>query len=426
MIIKENKHFFKLLLFCVVFLTGATSLAAFSNYNSILIGDMNAGMGGTGTAVVGDVSSSSFYNPALLGRLSGEAFSATVGIFKKYDTIYGEQQDFTQAPFRVNQGFFRSLPASTGSVISWKNFKLGLSIIVPDYDTFKGDLRKDTTDTSSMSFTDESLWVGGSVAHSFSETESAGFTMYYTARSYVRTINDRSTPSATQSTIYNQDKNLTENALVFVLGYYNQLNKNWGLGLSYRPPSIRVAGAATINESKTFMDTAGPVLSVTEPIIPSMSAPAKIPSKLALGISYSPNANWLWATDITFYDHLSYNDVGNETYATKVDTNQVLNASFGGQWAIKNWLKLRGGVFTNFSSHPNPNPDIAQFQEDRVDMLGFSANFLFIAKNEIGYTFGGYYTGGRGRSIQRYNQKYEVVTKTQNVFTMLVGTHLNF
>jgi hypothetical protein len=421
---KERRLVWAFLWVTTVFSQG--SWAAFGNYNSILIGDLSAGMGGAATAVVGDVSSGSFYNPATLGRLKGDAFSATVGIYKKFDTVYGQDQEFAKAPLRVNQGFFRSLPASTGNVIDFKGYKLGLSLVVPDYETYRGDLKKSETVASSLNYVDESLWVGGSVSKNIDKTQSLGLTLYYTARSFVRSINDRSNPSATKSVIYNQERNLTENSIVGILGYYKQLNPKWAVGVSLRPSALRVAGEARVNESKTEMDLSGPTLIKTEPDVSTLGAPAKIPGRFSLGVSYEPSPIWLWALDANFYEGYSYEDVDNGLYSNRIEIRPVNNISIGGQWSWADWLKFRGGIFTNFSAHPNPDPDLQRLQEDRLDMAGFSANFLFIAKNQVGYTFGGYYTGGRGRSIQRVNQAYEVMTITHHVFTMLVGTHFYF
>ena len=87
---------------------------------------------------------------------------------------------------------------------------------------------------------------------------------------------------------------------------------------------------------------------------------------------------------------------------------------------------MRAGVFTNFSSHPDPSLTIQGSQPDKVDQIGFSANVAFTSQDKIDYTFGGYYTGGRGKSIQQINQVTEELTVTQHVFTMLVGTAFSF
>lgn len=410
--------------FC--FIASSKSWAAFSNYNSILIGDLAAGMGGAATAIVGDSSSASYYNPATLAFMEGNSFSAAVGIYKKFDTVFGENEDFTRAPLRVNQGFFRSLPASTGNVIRLGKYTLALSILVPDYDEFKGDLKKQDENATTLSVRDESLWVGGSVAQNISADESIGISAYYTARSFSRSLNDRTYPTATRAQLYTEEKTLVENSLVMILGYYKKFSESWNLGLSLRTPAIKVASHANVFRSTTEVDTSVPSMSRPTENYVDKSSRVVIPGKIGVGLSYRYDPTWLVSADVSLHEGISYVDIEDESIGARVDHKAVWNASLGLEKAFKDWLKIRIGGFTNFSSHHDPNPDLPQLQEDKVDMLGFSANLVFIAGQKISYTFGGYYTGGRGRSIQRIQQQYEVVTKNQHVFTMLVGTSFHF
>jgi len=61
-----------------ILLTAPDVQGAFSNYNSILIGDQAAGMGGAYTAMSSDASAVSFYNPAGLAFLKGHSFSGSI------------------------------------------------------------------------------------------------------------------------------------------------------------------------------------------------------------------------------------------------------------------------------------------------------------------------------------------------------------
>ncbi|MEK6773002.1 MAG: hypothetical protein AABY64_03600 [Bdellovibrionota bacterium] len=425
---KKNRIFSKMAFGLVVglLLTGVKSIAGFSNYNSILIGDLSAGMGGAATAVVGDSSGSAFYNPATLAQLEGDSFSAAVGIYKKFDTVFGENEDFTKAPLRVNQGYFRSLPASTGNVLRLGKYNVALSILVPDFEEFKGDLKKQDENATTLSVTDESLWVGAGVAQSISETESAGVSAYYTARSFSRSLNDRTYPSATRAQLYTEEKTLVENAVLFIFGYYKKLSDKAALGLSLRSPAVKIASHANVFRSNTTVDTSVPSMTRPTENYPDEGSRVVIPGKLAIGLSYQQDPTLLWAADVSLHEGISYIDIINESIGSRVDHKSVWNAAIGVEKAFRDWLKVRIGAYTNFSSHHEPNPDFQQLQEDKVDMLGFSANVVFIAGKKISYTFGGYYTGGRGRSIQRIQQQYEIVTKNQNVFTMLVGTAFHF
>ena len=97
-------------------------------------------MGGAYTAMSGDSSSSGFYNPASLVKLTGTDISASATLFNKYDTTYGEGQNITEAGGRVNRGFFRTIPSAIGNVYRWKKWAFGISIVVPDYDFFSGNI----------------------------------------------------------------------------------------------------------------------------------------------------------------------------------------------------------------------------------------------------------------------------------------------
>ena len=397
-------------------------LASFANYNSILIGDQASGMGGAYTALSNDSSAVAFYNPAGLAFLEGQSFSAAVGIYKKFDTTFGAEEDYTKAPLRINQGFFRAIPSSTGNIIRRGDYTMGLSIVVPDFDNFKGDLRSNTTSTTTLSYVDESLWVGGGIAKKITEDQSLGLTMYYTARSYTRSLNDRSFPNATEAILYNSEKLITENAIVANLGYQARLSDQWSFGASLRLPNLTVKGTGSYFESKVITN---PYTS-TSKNLPDQTTTVRIPGKLTLGLAYRNSDAYLLSFDATIHQALQYEDFDDPTIATRYSHSGIFNLAAGAEVRLYSWLKARVGGFTNFSSHPDPDPGVGRGQPDKVDQLGFSANLVLISSDQLQYTFGGYYSGGRGRSLQRINQQNEVIIVTQHVFTMLVGTAFSF
>ncbi|MBK9323216.1 MAG: hypothetical protein IPM97_09800 [Bdellovibrionaceae bacterium] len=396
--------------------------ASFANYNSILIGDQASGMGGAYTALSSDSSAVAFYNPAGLAFLEGQSFSAAVGIYKKFDTTFGAEEDYTKAPLRINQGFFRAIPSSTGNVIRLGDYTVGLSIVVPDFDNFKGDLRSNTTSTTTLSYIDESLWVGGGIAKKISENQSLGLTMYYTARSYTRSLNDRSFPNATEAILYNSEKLITENAIVANLGYQARLSDQWSFGVSLRLPNLTVKGNGSYFESKVITNP----YSSTSKNLPDQTTTVRIPGKLTLGLAYKNSDAYLLSFDATAYQALEYEDFEDPTIATRYRHSGIFNLAAGAEVKFYPWLKARVGGFTNFSSHPDPDLGAGRGQPDKVDQLGFSANLALISSEQLQYTFGGYYSGGRGRSLQRINQQNEIIIVTQHVFTMLVGTAFSF
>lgn len=384
-------------------------------------------MGGAATAVAEDASGAAWYNPAGLASMPGKSFSAAVGIYKKFETKYGQGDDLVNAALRSNQGFFRALPSSTGSVIRpeqisfLKDWTLTMSILVPEYDSFRGDVNSTDTNQSTLSSVDESIWVGGAMARRISGSEFIGFTAYYTARSLTKTVNDRVYNSQTDFQIYNEERTITQNAVVFLLGYLKELNPSWKLGISMRLPSIQVAGRATYIEN-TIEETG---VTGTTKNFTQLDSKTRIPTKLAVGVSYHDLGKWLVAADLTFYGAEQYRDLELDGVAENIEHQRVLNASIGAEYKWVEWFKLRTGFFTNFSAHPNPDKTKVRGQGDRVDQLGFSANVAFKSGN-IEYTFGGYYTGGNGKAVQRIAGNYDLINKTQNTFTMLVGTSYSF
>jgi len=397
--------------------------AAFSNYNSILIGDQAAGMGGAATAMTEDASAAAWYNPATLAKLQGQSFSAAVGIYKKFDTQYGKSEDLTKATTRVNQGFFRALPSSTGSIIRpeevLSDWTLALSILVPEYDSFKGDVNSTDNNNSSLTLVDEQIWVGLGAGKMISSDESLGVTLYYTARSLDKSLIDQ-TSSPTVKT-FEEEKSLTQNAVVAIVGYHQDVRDDLRWGFSWRLPCLPVAGKASYHSS--YYEAGGSINSVNKSDI---NTTVHIPSKLSSGVAMDFMEKRLTvAADLSYYGADSYLDMEEASVAEYIEHRQTLNGSLGFEYKVRDWIKLRWGAFTNLSSHPAPAVGKVKGQGDHVDQLGFAANVAVKSRN-IQYTFGGYYTGGQGESVQRINQNYEVISKTQQVFTMLVGTSYSF
>lgn len=399
------------------------AFAAYSNYNSILIGEQGAGLGGAYTAMYGDASAAPFYNPAGLAWMRGNSFSSSVSIYKKFDTVMGKEEDLIKAPLRVNQGFFQSIPSSAGSVVRWGDYNVGLSIVVPDYDTFKGDISTTATNTSMLNFIDESLWVGGTLAKRISKTETAGLTLYYTARNYNRTVQDRTVDEgAGTAVIFSEEKNVTGNSVVALLGYQIHWTDKFFMGISLRAPGLPVAGTGSYFKTEiTAVGGATPYPSTISK--PAISASTRIPGKFTLGFAYK-ESRWLVSADGTIYSAERYFDFSDTDIRSKIQHQVMFNGSLGAEYNFYPWLIFRTGWFTNLTSHKEL--DIADKYGDRVDQLGWAANVTLISKEKIRFTFGGYYTGGRGKTIQRINQNYDIIPKTQQVFTMLMATSYYF
>lgn len=417
------KKVFLILVISFFYIFSPPTEAAFSNYNSVLIGEQASGMSGAYTSMSGDVSASSYYNPAGLAFLEGSSFSGSVAVYKKYDTVYGQEEDFTRASYRVGQGFFRSLPSSIGNHHRIGDITFGLSIVNPDYNMFRGDIKKTETEQSSLQITDESLWVGGSLGYMIDLSQAVGLTVYYTARNYSRTANNRSQPTATRSLFYNSDQTLAENAIVAILGYQKIWNEHWRFGISVRAPSVRVFGRGNFFSYEVDTDP----FTQKNTNYNDISTNVRIPGRLAFGVNYKWNEDLQFSYDLTFYEGFSYREMNREELPFRIEHRAISNGAIGAEYRIFNNFLARIGGFTNFSAHKTLNDNSSERQSDKIDQLGFSANLSYESPKHGGsYTFGGYYSGGRGKSSHYYNGQWEVIPMTQQVFTMVLGTSFKY
>lgn len=400
------------------------SIGAYSNYNSVLIGSRAAGLAGAFSALSGDPSASPFYNPATTILMPGNSLSAAVNVYNKYETNVGEAGDFSDAPQRINQGYFRSLPSASSSILGFKSFSFGLSILVPDYDFYSGQVKGSGGTVSFLHRVDESLWAGTTFSARLTEKDGIGFSLYYTARSFSRTVSDRvSTGGGTGSIVTNEEKQITANSLVPILGYHRKLSETWSFGVAYRPPSLPIAGEGTYYKATT---TTSPFSTV---IINrgNLRAITKIPAKFSFGFAREiKNTNTL-SIDLQFYEGLAYRDLPEVSEgADQIEHRPVMNFAIGYEEILQEWLTIRFGVFSNLSSHRNPDAALGVRQGTNVDMSGFSANMTILTPQKTSFTFGGYYSAGTGQATEFIGQKIATVQESQQVFTMLVATGFAF
>ncbi len=380
-------------------------------------------MGGAYTAMSGDSSSSGFYNPASLVKLEGTDISASATLFNKYDTTYGEGNDVVKAGERVNRGFFRTIPSSIGNVYRYKKWAFGFSIVVPDYDFFAGNIADEPDRQSFLSYTDESLWSGVVGSYKASPTESFGISLYYTARSLIRSSLDRTIVSPTHEIITSEEKSIKHNSLVVVLGYLWDINKKWSFGLSARPPAITVSGDGSYYQAVT--DTNTLPSQVTQ--VRNTKATTYIPPRYSMGFVFRPSERLTLSADGSYYTGFGYQDIDQPQAFDSIQHTNTWNASIGMEYQLR-WpkAKLRAGLFTNNSSieEPRANP---QFRTgDHIDMLGFSSNVNFLVSEQSSYTIGGFYTGGKGYSVQRTGNQLVRLDKTQHIFSLLISTSYRF
>ncbi len=407
------------ILLLTFFVNTTVFAGAYGNYNSVLIGDMAAGMGGAFTGLTGDPAACSYYNPATLARMKGTSLSASANIYNKYDSEYGDYSGFSGGTGRINRGNFRSIPASAGSVAAFGPFAIGLSIIVPDYDFFSGPVKSQELQNTSLNILDESLWVGGNMAVNLSDVSSVGLTVYYTSRFYQKSLIDNFKRSNGTAVLNSEEKTFNNNSIVYLLGYYHRFNSRWSAGTSLRFPSIEVHGRGSYFATSIDTQATNEPTQVAKNELPSET---RIPMKAAFGVAYQEAGKRTFSFDVTYFGKERYYDLDDLDARELVENVEIWNFSLGAEFFLKHWLRLRTGLFTNFSSHPPISNDISERRSDHIDMWGFSTNFGIFTSDKVSFTIGGYYTGGTGYSVEKLNQSLQKVKKSQQIFSMLVGS----
>lgn len=394
--------------------------AGFANHNSMMLGDRAGGMGGAFTALTSDPAASAFYNPAGLARLEGSSLSTSVNLFNKYDVNYGEHGKIDESVFRINKGSIVSIPSASGIFSSFRSFTAGLSIVIPDYQVFGGDVHREGTDESTfLRIDDRSLWIGGAFAFNTSDEHAFGLTIYYTSQSYSRSLMNRY-PDGADIVVLNEEKTFSQNSIVYILGYYYEFSPNITFGASYRLRSVPVAGSGNYLRSQIG------TVSGAQPIVTDsrLDITTEIPEKLALGVAYSRPKDVTYSFDIIRYGTASYSDMS--VHGDRIQHEEVLNYALGFEKYFEPWLALRLGLFTDESSSPKIPESPDRRYQDHVDKFGFSANLGLHTTEHTIISLGGYYVGGVGYASEKIGPNFERIEKSERVFSFLVGSSYSF
>lgn len=397
---------------------GTNSYADYINLNSVLIGDRAAGMGGAFTALTGDPSASPFYNPATLARLDGSSLSTSVNLFNKYDVTYGNQSDLDESLFRINKGSIRTIPSASGIFTSFRNFTIGLSILLPQYQDFGGNIFSRGDESTFLRMDTESLWVGGAFAFNPDEKSAIGFSFYYTSDSTNRSLTDRYDDGG-DAIVFTEEKTLSTNSFIAIIGYYYELLPSVSLGVSYRFKNVPVNG-----EGSYLANQVG-TISGSQPTITDnkITGKTKIPDRLALGSAFRFGGDTL-SVDVVYSGPNSYTDM--EDYGDRIIHEETINYHIGYEHELLPWLKARVGLFTDSSTAPEIPANATRRYSDHIDKFGFSANLGIQTTEHTNVTLGGYYIGGNGYAAEQIGGEFQRIKKEDRVFSFLVATSYQF
>ena len=151
----------------------------------------------------------------------------------------------------------------------------------------------------------------------------------------------------------------------------------------------------------------------------------KIPGFYRLGTAYRDSSR-VFSFEITYSEPVQYFDLESTIGRSLIRHQGTLNVSAGMELKLRKWLKWRFGLFSNNSTVKEPQTELAVQQPAKVNMWGFSSNIGLYSSDNISWSLGGFYTGGRGNSIQQIGPDWIILPKDQQVFSFVLGTSYAF
>ncbi|MFA7159221.1 MAG: outer membrane protein transport protein [Kiritimatiellia bacterium] len=335
-----------------ILLCGTAIKANEANYQQYVVGDRAAGMGGAGAAL-GTALDAAYYNPA------GMAFTKqrTISIAA---SLYGWQRYRSEGALYPSEDLYTSsfvtVPPAMGLVFfAEPKTAIGLGAFVP-YNYSMSDILAFPKDNNyyNVSLSDQTLWIGPSVAHAFSDQFSVGLGVY----GVYRNVNNLKTVYL-DSVSYAGTENIRYKTfgLLANLGIQYRPTDHWRLGIAAQCPTFDLwgngeyQGNVSAFESGQFYKDFGHA--------DNMEARNRIPAQFKAGIGWEKEKSYGFGLDVTWHLANSFNrldgtfdESGEQVYAEYVN-RAVVDANLGAEYYISSVYPIRAGFYTSRSAAPD-------------------------------------------------------------------------
>ena len=378
-----------------------------SKYQTYIVGDRAAGMGGAVVSFADSVDAC-YYNPAGLTMAEASTISLSANLygFQLYHTENG------LFPGENVQGdAFVTIPATMGGI--WKygpKLSLAFAALVPDRSSFSEIVAySDSQHLYQFNMDDQSIWVGPSAAYQLTPTLSLGaslFGIYRSCNEYVSLFYEDYDAS------YASGRKFNDVALAAVLGMQYRPGHDWNIGLTLQPPTGHLFDSGKTMEHILGRDITSNNYYYTEDV----KTDNQLPTKIAIGIGRQVQGNYAFGLDLTYHLPTSYNlqqwhALGQEKYA-RIVRAPVVDLNLGGEYYIRKIYPVRAGFYTGFSSVPEVNEDEG-YASSNVDTYGLTVSVGREVKN-VAFNVGLNYIFGRG-----YDLGYEINAQNEPVKTVV-------
>ena len=378
-----------------------------SKYQTYIVGDRAAGMGGAVVSIADSVDAC-YYNPAGLTQVKSSTVSLSANLYG-FQLYHIENGLFPGENVQGNS--FVTIPSTMGGI--WKyspELSIAFSALVPDRSSFNEIVAyNDSQHLYQFNMDDQTIWVGPSAAYKIFPALSLGVSLFGVYRSYNEYV---SLFYEDYNASYAEGRKFNDVALAAELGVQYRPGRDWSIGLNLQPPTAHIYDNGRIMEHILGRNVFSNNYYYTEDV----KTDNQLPTKIAFGVGRQVTGNYAFGLDLTYHLPTSYNlqhweVMGEEAYV-RIVRAPVLDLNLGGEYYIRKIYPVRAGFFTGFSSVPDIN-ESENYASSNVDTYGVT----FSAGREVksvAINVGINYIFGRG-----YDLGYELNAQNEPVQTVV-------
>ncbi|MFA5042909.1 MAG: hypothetical protein WC381_08945 [Kiritimatiellia bacterium] len=402
----------------------AAAWATDSKYQTYIVGDRAAGMGGAVVSIADSVDAC-YYNPAGLTQVKASTISLSANLYG-FQLYHIENGLFPGE--NVQGDSFVTIPSTMGGI--WKygpELSLAFSALVPDRSSFNEIVAYNANQhLYQFNTDDQTIWVGPSAAYKLAPNLSLGASLFGIYRSYNEYV---SLFYEDYDASYARGRKFNDVALAAVLGLQYRPGRDWNIGLTLQPPSGHIYDSGKTMEHIL----GGSVVSNNFYYTDDVKTDNQQPAKIAIGVGRQIQGDYAFGLDLTYHLPTSYNlqqwqALGEEKYA-RIARTSVLDLNLGGEYYVQKIYPVRAGFYTGFSSVPEVNEN-ESFAASNVDTYGLTVSVGREVKN-VALNVGINYIFGRGYDLgyklnARNEPEQTVVTAWEQQILFTVNTAYYF
>lgn len=401
-----------------------------THYHDYALGGRAVGLGGAFGAIASDPSGL-FYNPAGIVNVNRNSVQISTNLYgleisESFLSAFERIGDLNTVATELN---VIPTTASFVSVVEEDRkgrpiTAYGLGSFVPSYRSFNTSASPELAPEDqilgcrrlgySRNLVDRTFMFGGSIAHRMNDVWRfgvSGFLAY-------RTLTDQESSSCSSGTeqgtaFANAQSNLrlAVAALILSLGVQADLGNGFTVGVNVTSPSIRAWDFADVSLQQT---TASPLTGQSTFLFEEekdLDANTKWGPSIRLAGAWVLPRRLTLSADVVFHLPTSYqlfeltdqNVLNALTTVTDVERRFVANFNVGAEWLVSDPFSISLGAFSNFSSAPPIEKNVATFQTDRLPHVNTFGGALV-----LGF-FGGTFTLTRVGLTMSYGEGTDVV-----------------